>query len=94
MTKLYEQARSALLSRRESLTRQARHAAGAEGSTAGEDQELGDIDAALARLDAGTYGTCQSCGSSVGTQRLRAVPETVYCSGCLLQHALAGGRRD
>ena len=38
--------------------------------------------AALARVDAGTYGTCESCGRPVGGERLAALPETRYCIDC------------
>jgi DnaK suppressor protein len=45
-------------------------------------RELADIDAALARIDAGTYGRCQACGGPMGLQRLRAIPEARYCVSC------------
>ena len=35
---------------------------------------LAAIDAALARLDAGTYGTCVTCGKPIGEDRLEAIP--------------------
>ena len=37
-------------------------------------QALGAVDAALGRLDAGTYGTCTSCGRQIGAERLEALP--------------------
>lgn len=40
---------------------------------------LGLIDDAIKRLDGGTYGTCQSCGREIPTERLELVPETPYC---------------
>lgn len=33
-------------------------------------------------LDAGTYGTCTSCGRPIAPDRLKAVPETVRCLAC------------
>jgi RNA polymerase-binding transcription factor DksA len=45
-------------------------------------RELDEIDAALARIAEGRYGTCQSCGGPMGLQRLRAIPEARYCMGC------------
>jgi DnaK suppressor protein len=45
-------------------------------------QRLLDIDAALARLDAGTYGTCEGCGSPIPVGRLEARPTTRHCVGC------------
>lgn len=43
---------------------------------------LRDIDAALLRVEAGTYGVCDSCGRSIARQRLRAAPTTVWCAVC------------
>ena len=37
---------------------------------------------ALARVDAGTYGTCQECGNPVAKPRLQALPHTRYCIEC------------
>ncbi len=36
--------------------------------------EIGQIDAALARMDAGAYGTCVECGQPIPVDRLRALP--------------------
>ena len=36
---------------------------------------------ALARLDAGTYGTCEGCGQPIDDARLEAVPATRFCVG-------------
>ena len=43
---------------------------------------LADIDAALARLDAGTFGTCTSCGRQIGEERLEALPWAAHCIDC------------
>ncbi len=43
---------------------------------------LAEIDAALARVDAGTYGTCESCGRPIPDARLEAVPEATLCVAC------------
>jgi DnaK suppressor protein len=40
---------------------------------------LGEIDAALARIDAGTFGTCQACGGPIGDERLAALPWATLC---------------
>jgi len=40
---------------------------------------LNQVDAALRRLDDGTYGTCAACGKPIPTERLELVPETPYC---------------
>lgn len=36
--------------------------------------------AALARVEAGTYGACERCGRTIDDERLRAVPSTRYCA--------------
>jgi DnaK suppressor protein len=38
--------------------------------------------AALARMDAGTYGTCVRCGGDVGADRLSAMPAAELCIVC------------
>jgi RNA polymerase-binding transcription factor DksA len=43
---------------------------------------LKDIDAALARLDAGTYGRCEVCGEPIAPARLTARPEARTCVAC------------
>jgi len=40
---------------------------------------LREIDDALARLDAGTYGVCAVCGKSIPDERLDAVPYATLC---------------
>jgi RNA polymerase-binding transcription factor DksA len=43
---------------------------------------LADIDAALGRLAAGTYGTCTRCGDAIGAARLAARPAAGRCIRC------------
>jgi RNA polymerase-binding transcription factor DksA len=43
---------------------------------------LGDLDRALARLDAGTYFDCERCGSPIAPERLEARPGTRTCIRC------------
>jgi DnaK suppressor protein len=43
---------------------------------------LAAIDAALGRLDAGTYGTCVTCGRPIGEDRLEAIPYAAQCIEC------------
>lgn len=38
-----------------------------------------EIDDALARIDAGTYGTCAACGRPIPEERLDAVPYAILC---------------
>jgi len=44
---------------------------------------LDEIDAALARVDAGTYGRCEACGATIPAERLEARPTARTC----IQHA-------
>jgi RNA polymerase-binding transcription factor DksA len=44
--------------------------------------EISEIDAALGRIAAGTYGTCEICGHAIGRDRLRALPEVRRCVTC------------
>lgn len=41
--------------------------------------ELADVEHALARLDDGTYGTCEACGQTIPDERLEAMPATRFC---------------
>ena len=38
--------------------------------------------AALARLDAGDYGTCVDCAEPIGAPRMQAQPFAIRCIGC------------
>jgi len=40
---------------------------------------LAEIDAALARIDDGTFGTCERCGNPIGAERLEALPWATLC---------------
>ena len=40
------------------------------------------IQAALERIEAGTYGSCESCGEPIGAERLSAIPEATRCVNC------------
>lgn len=44
--------------------------------------ELSAIDAALARIEAGSYGTCIDCGVDIAAARLHASPEVARCISC------------
>ena len=41
-----------------------------------------EIDAAVARIDAGTYGVCSGCGTAIPEERLELRPFTATCVGC------------
>ena len=43
---------------------------------------LVEVDEALARLDAGTYGLCEHCGAVIPRERLEVIPETASCVRC------------
>ena len=45
------------------------------------DQLLDEVEAALTRLDEGTYGTCTSCGTAIDDARLADDPTILTC-GC------------
>jgi DnaK suppressor protein len=45
-------------------------------------EALARIDEALARLDAGKYGSCFECESEISARRLRALPFAVRCQSC------------
>ncbi|KRE38330.1 hypothetical protein ASG73_05095 [Janibacter sp. Soil728] len=51
------------------------------GARAGLQQNL----RALARLEDGTYGTCESCGNPIGKLRLQAYPRATLCMTCKSQ---------
>jgi DnaK suppressor protein len=47
-----------------------------------ETAELGALDAAMERLDAGLYGTCKDCGVQIPEARLAAYPAALRCIDC------------
>lgn len=49
------------------------------GLEEGAQQTLSEIEAALGRIDDGTYGTCLLCGKPIGAERLRALPWARLC---------------
>jgi len=49
-------------------------------------EQLTAIEAALSRLDAGTYGTCERCGQPIGDDRLAARPAATTCLSCASGH--------
>ncbi|MEM7768107.1 MAG: TraR/DksA C4-type zinc finger protein [Pseudomonadota bacterium] len=46
------------------------------------DRELERINQALARLDDGRFGYCESCGAEISIARLMHDPATVLCGDC------------
>ncbi|MDA8099720.1 MAG: RNA polymerase-binding protein DksA [Nitrospiraceae bacterium] len=47
-----------------------------------EQKLLKKIDEAIARIDDGSYGVCESCGNPIGMKRLAARPVTTLCIEC------------
>ncbi|HEY6783109.1 MAG TPA: TraR/DksA C4-type zinc finger protein [Candidatus Dormibacteraeota bacterium] len=43
---------------------------------------VAEIDHALERIDAGTYGRCLACGTAIPDERLEAVPWAALCVPC------------
>jgi DnaK suppressor protein len=50
--------------------------------TANAQDLLDQTERALKRIDAGTYGVCESCGKAIGKARLTAFPRAVLCVEC------------
>lgn len=46
---------------------------------------LAEIESALAKLEGGTYGRCESCGGEIAPDRLEAMPAARYCMTCASQ---------
>lgn len=43
---------------------------------------LDSVDAALARIESGGYGTCMTCGNPIPEARLEARPSSIRCVDC------------
>lgn len=53
-----------------------------EGVRRTEERELAEVEAALARMDAGGYGVCAGCGAPIPVMRLRVRPMAAQCVPC------------
>jgi DnaK suppressor protein len=40
------------------------------------------VDRALKKMELGTYGTCERCGSPIPIERLEALPWAIFCVDC------------
>lgn len=49
---------------------------------AAEEDQLRQVDAALKRIEAGTYGACERCGGKIEPARLEALPHAPTCIAC------------
>ncbi len=47
-----------------------------------ERDKIAQIDRAVARIDDGSYGQCESCGQPIGKMRLMAFPRATLCMTC------------
>ena len=52
-------------------------------------QTVYEIDEALARMDAGTYGWCLVCASPLAVARLQAIPHARLCVACQTRSSAA-----
>lgn len=45
-------------------------------------RQVDSVDAALGKIDAGTYGVCATCGEQIGADRMEFRPTSVRCMDC------------
>ncbi|MDQ2639625.1 MAG: TraR/DksA family transcriptional regulator [Pseudomonadota bacterium] len=64
----------------------------AQADIARDAAEISDIEGALARLSAGTYGECVQCGAGIPRERLNVYPTAKRCLPCQQAHEVAGNR--
>lgn len=55
--------------------------------------ELAQVEAALRRMDAGTYGECTDCGEAIAPARLQLQPAAARCAACQQAHESRPGAR-
>jgi len=55
------------------------------GIVANDEQWIAAIDAALNRLEKGTFGKCETCGKAIAQERLHAAPYASECIHCARQ---------
>jgi len=56
-----------------------------------ESRELANIENALERMRAGTYGSCELCGCKIPLARLNALPYATMCIDCQRELERSGG---
>lgn len=49
-------------------------------------EELREVEAALGRIEQGSYGTCATCDGPIGEDRLHASPAALRCIACQAMH--------
>ena len=45
-------------------------------------KQLTDVDAAMAAIESGSYGSCKNCGKDIGAARLEFRPMSILCVDC------------
>jgi DnaK suppressor protein len=50
--------------------------------TVGAETALGEVLAALRRMDDGSYGNCEQCAGPIDLERLEVLPQTALCLTC------------
>ena len=51
---------------------------------------LADVEHALDKFEKGTYGLCDSCGQSIASDRLEALPQASLCVDCKAKNVKGG----
>ena len=54
------------------------------------EEHLAQVEAALRRIDDGTFGTCTNCGRPIAPERLEAIPWAAHCIDCQRRVGRAG----
>ena len=54
-------------------------------------KRLDEVDMALARIEAGTFGRCESCGQLIPPKRLERLPDASLCVSCKEKQEKASG---
>ncbi len=61
--------------------------------TEAQRREIAQIDAALARIDGGEYGTCLDCGTEIDPKRLLALSYALFCADCATRREMQRPRQ-
>jgi len=61
------------------------------GLVSNEQQVLYRIEEALRRIEEGTYGKCEGCGTAIKEGRLKALPFATMCISCQEKEEAQGG---
>jgi RNA polymerase-binding transcription factor DksA len=80
MTGLTAVAQARLLQRRTAIQQSLE--SGPPPTRSALEQELAETDAALERIEHGSFGRCETCGKAIGRQRLLALPAARLCIEC------------